>query len=68
MAVKLGYPNVYRDPYGLPEWQALGLPVESSSTGLTTFSEAAPKPVSVDSFRGWAMFWTLRVFFSGDRP
>jgi len=66
VAVKLGYQNVYRDPYGLPEWQGLGLPVESSLTGLTTFSEAAPRPVSVDSFHGWAMFWTLLgVFFGG---
>jgi thioredoxin:protein disulfide reductase len=66
VAVKLGYRNVYRDPYGLPEWQKLGLPVESSSTGLTTFSEAAPAPVSVYSFRGWAMFVILLgVFFGG---
>ena len=66
MAVKLGYQNVYRDPYGLPEWQALELPVASTSTGLTAFSETTPGPVSVDSFRGWVMFWTLLgVFFGG---
>jgi thiol:disulfide interchange protein DsbD len=26
VAVKLGYQNVYRDPYGFPEWQKQGLP------------------------------------------
>jgi thioredoxin:protein disulfide reductase len=66
VAVKLGYENVYRDPYGLPEWQALGLPVESSSIGSITFSEASPRPVAVESFQGWAMLWTLLgVFFGG---
>jgi thioredoxin:protein disulfide reductase len=66
VAVKLGYENVYRNPYGLPEWQALGLPVESSSIGSTTFSEVSPGPVAVESFQGWAMFWTLLgVFFGG---
>jgi thioredoxin:protein disulfide reductase len=65
VAVKLGYENVYRDPYGLPEWQALGLPVESSSIGSTTFSEVSQEPVAVDSFQGWAMFWTLLGVFVG---
>ena len=65
MAVKLGYQNVYRDPYGIPEWQALGLPVESSSIVLTDFSEMSSGTVSAQSFQGWAMFWTLLGVFLG---
>jgi thioredoxin:protein disulfide reductase len=65
VAVKLGYKNVLRDPYGLPEWQALGLPVESSSTSFTTFSETTNLSVSAGSFRGWTMFWTLLGVFLG---
>ncbi len=66
MAAKLGFQNVYRDPYGLPEWQALGLPVESSSIGLTDFNETSSESVSAQSFQGWAMLWTLLgVFFGG---
>ena len=33
MAVKLGYQNVYRDPYGFPEWQQRGLPEAKGSWG-----------------------------------
>lgn len=62
MAVKLGYRNVYRDPYGYPEWQAKGLPVASAPAGLAQMSEEpkAPGPLS-----GWAMIWTLLGIFAG---
>jgi thiol:disulfide interchange protein DsbD len=62
VAVKLGYKNVYRDPYGYPEWQARGLPVDSSPAGMAQSSEApkAPGPL-----QGWAMIWTLLGIFVG---
>jgi thiol:disulfide interchange protein DsbD len=62
VAVKLGYKNVYRDPYGYPEWQARGLPVASAPAGLaqTTEESKAPGPLY-----GWAMIWTLLGIFAG---
>lgn len=61
MAVKLGYKNVYRDPYGFPEWQARGLPVASAPAGLAPAKEGgAPGPLY-----GWAMIWTLLGIFAG---
>lgn len=62
MAVKLGYKNVYRDPYGYPEWQAKGLPVSSAPAGLVPTTEApeTPGPLS-----GPAMIWTLLGIFAG---
>jgi thiol:disulfide interchange protein DsbD len=61
VAVKLGYKNVYRDPYGYPEWQARGLPVESAPAGLEAAAEAkTPGPLY-----GWAMIWTLLGIFAG---
>ncbi len=62
MAVKLGFKNVYRDPYGYPEWQGRGLPIESAPAGLAQTSEEpkAPGPLS-----GWAMIWTLLGIFAG---
>ncbi len=62
MAVKLGYKNVYRDPYGFPEWQGRGLPVASAPAGLaqTTEESQAPGPLY-----GWAMIWTLLGIFAG---
>ena len=62
MAVKLGYKNVYRDPYGYPEWQGRGLPVASTPAGLTQTNEPtnAPGPLY-----GWAMIWTLLGIFAG---
>ena len=62
MAVKLGYKNVFRDPYGYPEWQARGLPVTSIPAGLAKTSEApeAPGPLT-----GWAMIWTFLGIFAG---
>ena len=62
MAVKLGYKNVYRDPYGFPEWQAKGLPIASAPAGLT--GEAAP-PKPPGPLYGWAMVWTLLGIFAG---
>lgn len=62
MAVKLGYKNIYRDPYGFPEWQGRGLPVASAPAGLaqTTEESKAPGPLY-----GWAMIWTLLGIFTG---
>ena len=62
MAVKLGYKNVYRDPYGFPEWQGRGLPVASAPAGLaqTTEDSKAPEPLY-----GLAMIWTLLGVFAG---
>ena len=60
MAVRLGYKNVYRDPYGFPEWQGRDLPVASAPAGLaqTTEESKAPGPLY-----GWAMIWTLLGYF-----
>lgn len=65
MAVKLGYKNVYRDPYGFPKWQERRLPTKSSPAGLTTTVEAAAVPSGGGSLKGWAMLWTLLGIFSG---
>ena len=62
MAVKLGYSNVYRDPYGYPEWQARGLPVASAPAGLATTAE---EPGTPGPLYGWAMLWTLLGIFAG---
>ena len=62
MAVKLGYKNVYRDPYGFPEWQAKGHPIGSAPAGLS--GEAAP-PKPPGPLYGWAMVWTLLGIFAG---
>lgn len=62
MAVKLGYKNVYRDPYGYPEWLGKGLPVESKPAGL---SEGMSPPKAPGPLYGWAMVWTLLGIFIG---
>ena len=62
MAVKLGYKNVYRDPYGYPEWQGKGLPIESNPAGL---SEGKAPPGAPGPLYGWAMLWTLLGIFVG---
>jgi thiol:disulfide interchange protein DsbD len=62
VAVKLGYSSVYRDPYGYPEWQAKGMPVESTPAGLAQTSEETPPP---GPLHGWAMIWTLLGIFAG---
>lgn len=66
MAVKLGYKNVYRDPLGFPEWQAKGLPSQSSTTGSAGVNP--PSPVSNPEYGplyGWGMIWTLLGIFVG---
>jgi len=62
VAVSLGYKNVFRDPYGYPEWQGSGLPIASSPAGLAQTSETpkAPGPLT-----GWAIIWTLLGIFAG---
>ncbi|SPF35723.1 Thiol:disulfide interchange protein [Syntrophobacter sp. SbD1] len=62
MAVELGYKNVYRDPYGYPEWQGRGMPVESAPAGLAQTSE---EPKAPGPLYGWAMLWTLLGIFAG---
>ena len=62
MAVKLGYKNVYRDPYGYPEWQARGLPVASAPAGLAQATEETKAP---GPLYGWSMIWTLLGIFAG---
>lgn len=54
--------NVYRDPYGYPEWQGKGFPIESKPAGLS--GEAAP-PKAPGPLYGWAMVWTLLGIFVG---
>lgn len=63
MAVKLGYKNVYRDPYGYPEWQGRGMPVESAPAGLAQTSEEPKAPPG--PLYGFAMIWTLLGIFAG---
>ena len=65
MAVKLGYKNVYRDPYGFPKWQEQGLPVGSTPAGLTSAAAAATGAKDDPSFQGWGMLWTLLGIFAG---
>jgi len=62
VAVQLGYRNVYRDPYGYPEWQARGLPVASAPAGLAAPAEDSKAP---GPLYGWAMLWTLLGIFAG---
>ena len=63
MAVKLGYKNVFRDPLGYPEWQRMGLPVESPPAGL---AGAEPRSEAPGPLHGWSMIWTLAgIFFGG---
>ena len=62
MAVQLGYKNIYRDPKGFPEWQKLGLPVESISIKATEPAEAS---LAHGPLYGWAMLWTLLGIFAG---
>jgi thioredoxin:protein disulfide reductase len=62
VAVKLGYKNVYRDPYGYPEWQGRGLPISSAPAGLVQTSEESKTPGPLS---GLAMIWTLLGIFAG---
>jgi thioredoxin:protein disulfide reductase len=62
VAVKLGYQNVYRDPYGYPEWLAKGFPIASKPAGLSEGTEPSKTP---GPLYGWAMIWTLLGIFAG---
>ncbi len=62
MAVKLGYKNVYRDPYGYPEWQGRGLPVSSAPAGLV---QTKGESETSGPLNGLAMIWTLLGIFAG---
>lgn len=62
MAVKLGYKNVYRDPYGYPEWLGQGFPIETQPVGL---SQGMAPPQTPGPLYGWAMVWTLLGIFVG---
>jgi thiol:disulfide interchange protein DsbD len=62
VAVKLGYKNIYRDPKGYPEWQGLGMPIESAPAGLAS---SAPKAETAKPLYSWAMIWTLLGIFAG---
>jgi thioredoxin:protein disulfide reductase len=65
VAVSLGYANVYRDPYGFPQWQEQGLPIASTPAGLSAFLQADADPIGSQSLQGWAMLWTLLGVFAG---
>lgn len=65
MAVWLGYTNVYRDPYGFPQWQEQGLPIASRPAGLAEPMPADANPPGDRSLHGWAMLWTLLAIFAG---
>jgi len=65
VAVKLGYKNVYRDPYGFPKWQEQGLPIKTTPAGLTASVESSSTSAGGRSLQGWAMLWTLLGIFIG---
>jgi thiol:disulfide interchange protein DsbD len=65
VAVKLGYRNVYRDPYGFPKWQEHGLPISSAPAGLASSTMAPARQPDDRSLQGWAMLWTLLGVFAG---
>lgn len=61
MAVSLSYRNVFRDPYGYPDWQAAGLPVAFDAA----HREAASADPTPGPLYGWGMVWTLLGIFLG---
>jgi len=63
VAVKAGYKNVYRDPKGYPEWEKLGLPLETTS-GELTHPISEQKDISPLS-QGSPIWKILAVFVSG---
>ncbi len=63
-AVSMGYKNVYRYPYGFPEWQEKGLPI-ASSPSATEPVQTELSAIGVRSVKGWAMVWTLLGIFAG---
>ncbi|MDQ7784344.1 MAG: cytochrome c biogenesis protein CcdA [Desulfomonilaceae bacterium] len=59
----MGYKNVFRDPYGFPQWQSAGLPVESKavvSSETGSAQQGGPRPLA-----GAAILWTLAGVFAG---
>jgi thioredoxin:protein disulfide reductase len=62
VAVKLGYRNIFRDPMGFPEWQKMGMPIESAPAGAADTADAHKTP---GALYGWAMIWTLLGIFAG---
>jgi thiol:disulfide interchange protein DsbD len=62
VAVKLGYENVYRDPFGYPQWKGKSLPVEIASAGASGMGQ---QPEVQGVLYGWAMIWTLLGVFAG---
>jgi thiol:disulfide interchange protein DsbD len=62
VAVKLGYRNVFRDPYGFPEGEKAGIPVERTPAGL---GAAVKAPDAPGPLHGWAMLGTLLAIFLG---
>ena len=65
MAVKLGYTKVYRYPEGYPEWEAMGLPVESAPASLEGPDDGRAGPKAPGPLYGWAMILTLLGVFAG---
>ncbi len=65
MAVSLGYRNVYRDPYGFPQWKKEGLPTSSSPAGLSLSTGINEKQFSDQPLEGWALAWILLGVFAG---
>jgi thioredoxin:protein disulfide reductase len=47
---------------GFPEWQKMGMPIESAPAGA---SETAAAPEMPGPLYGWAMIWTLLGIFAG---
>jgi thiol:disulfide interchange protein DsbD len=63
VAVKLGYKNVFREPYGYPDWKAKGLPIEISAPEP---SHPVNRPHKYGALTGWGIIWTLLgIFFGG---
>jgi thiol:disulfide interchange protein DsbD len=63
VAVRLGYKNVFREPYGYPDWKAKGLPIEISAPEP---SHPVKRPQKYGALTGWSIIWTLLgIFFGG---
>ena len=60
--MKLGYKNIYRDPKGYPDWQKLGLPVETAPLKFTETNTTSKTPGPI---YGWSIVWTLLGIFAG---
>lgn len=62
MAVKIGYKNVFREPYGYPDWKAKGLPIEISAPEP---SHPVNRPQKYGALTGLGIIWTLFGIFLG---